>query len=122
MPNYNNGKVYKIVNNIDNMIYIGSTTCHLCSRMNVHRCNTRNNKNATLYKHMHKLGIRNFYIVLIENYSCSNKDQLLWHEWYIFDLHDKKILLNSNRPSTTCIEKKQLTKLWNIRNLVRKQV
>ena len=37
MPNYNNGKVYKIVNNIDNLIYIGSTTCSLSTRMSVHR-------------------------------------------------------------------------------------
>ena len=75
MPNYNNGKVYKIVNNIDNMIYIGSTTCKLCNRMNVHRYNMNNNKNATLYKHMRKLGVHNFSIVLIENYPCSSKDQ-----------------------------------------------
>ena len=39
MPNYNNGKIYKIVNNIDNMIYIGSTTTKLCYRMEIHRCN-----------------------------------------------------------------------------------
>ena len=52
MPNYNNGKVYKRVNNIDNMIYIGSTTTRLCNRMNVHRFKMRNNNTATLKKNI----------------------------------------------------------------------
>ena len=55
---------------------------------------------------MRKLGVHNFLIVLIENYPCSSKDQLLCRERYIFDLHDKKILLNINRPFITCIKKK----------------
>ena len=111
MPNYNNGKVYKIVNNIDNMIYIGSTTTRLCQRMNVHRCHMRNNNNnATLYKHMRELGLENFTIVLIEDYSCNSKDQLLRRERYIFDLHDKQVLLNSNRPIVTCVERIQYNK------------
>ena len=82
MPNYNNGKIYKIVNNIDNMIYIGSTTTKLCYRMAVHRCKMRYNNNINLYNHMRKLGIDNFKIVLIEEYSCNNKEQLLRHERY----------------------------------------
>ena len=61
MPaNYKNGIIYKIVNNVDNMVYVGSTTTKLCYRMAVHRCNMRNNNNATLYKHMRKIGIDNF--------------------------------------------------------------
>jgi hypothetical protein len=116
MPNYNNGKIYKIVNNIDNMLYIGSTTTKLCQRMNVHRCKTRYNNNINLYNHMRKLGVDNFKIVLIEEYSCSNKDQLLRRERYILELHDKQKLLNSNKPHTTCIEKiyqkRECVKIW----------
>ena len=37
MPNYMNGKVYKIVNDIDNYVYIGSTTLALNIRMIYHR-------------------------------------------------------------------------------------
>ena len=38
MVNYNNGKIYKIENNIDDMIYIGSTTKqYLSQRMDKHR-------------------------------------------------------------------------------------
>ena len=120
MPNYNNGKIYKIVNSIDAMVYIGSMTTKLCYRMAVHRCNMNNNNNATLYKHMRKLGVDNFKIVLFEYCSCNSKDELLRRERYIFDLHDKKILLNSNRPHTTCIEKKhyhnKYNKIWYVKN------
>ena len=116
MPNYKNGIIYKIVNNIDDMIYIGSTTTKLCYRMAVHRCNMRYNNNATLYQHMRKLGVNNFKIVLVEYYPCNSKDQLLRRERHIFDLHDKQILLNSNRPHTTCIERLQQIRNWQMDN------
>ena len=117
MPNYNNGKIYKIVNNIDNMIYIGSTTTKLCYRMSIHRCHMEyNNNNSTLYQHMRKLGIDNFKIVLIEEYPWSNKDQLLRRERYIIELHNKQILLNINRPNRTNIERLQQMKNWHIDN------
>ena len=116
MPNYNNGKIYKIVNSIDDMIYIGSTTCRLCSRMNVHRVFAKNNHNANLYRYMRELGITNFTIVLIENYPCSSKEHLLRRERHVFDLHDKQILLNSNRPIVSSIEKKQQIRNWQMDN------
>ena len=128
MPNYNNGKIYKIVNSIDDMIYIGSTTCRLCSHMNVHRVFAKNNHNANLYRYMRELGITNFTIVLIENYPCSSKEHLLRRERHVFDLHDKQILLNSNRPIVSSIEKKhdnnKYYKLWynNNREYKKKQV
>jgi hypothetical protein len=106
MPNYKNGKVYKLVNNIDNLIYIGSTTCRLSTRMALHRDRAKKNYNANIYKHMRKIGVDNFKIVLFEYCSCNSKDELLRRERYIFDIHDKNILLNSNRPSTTYVEKK----------------
>ena len=41
-------------------------------------------------------------------------------ERYIFDLHDQQVLLNINRPHTTCIEKRQqqvkYTRKWTINN------
>ena len=120
MSNYKNGKVYKLVNNIDNLIYIGSTTCRLSTRMALHRDRAKKNYNANVYQHKRKLGINNFKIVLIEYCSCNSKDELLKRECYIFDIHDKNILLNSNRPSTTYIEKKndniKYCKFWYTNN------
>ena len=117
MPtNYKNGIIYKIVNNIDNMVYIGSTTSKLCYHMAVHRCNMRNNNSTNLYNHLRKLGIHNFIVVLIEAYPCQKKMQLLRCERCYFELYDKKTLLNSNRPYTSHIEKQQQVKTWYIDN------
>ena len=99
------------------MVYIGSTTTKLCYRMNVHKCHmNNNNNNSTLYKHMRKLGIHNFVIVLIEDYPCSNKDQLFRRERYILELHNKQILLNKNRPNRTNIERLQKMRIWHTNN------
>ena len=37
MPNYQNGKIYKLVSNISNDIYIGSTVNKLSHRLNKHK-------------------------------------------------------------------------------------
>ena len=116
MPNYKNSKIYKLCNNIDNLIYIGSTTGPLCMCMAVHHTEAKKNNNANLYKHMNKLGVQNFKIILIENYACASKDELLKRERYYIEIHDKNILLNLNRPIINSIEKKQLTKIWNTKN------
>jgi predicted GIY-YIG superfamily endonuclease len=37
MPNYQNGKIYKICSSLTDKIYIGSTTNYLVRRMSDHR-------------------------------------------------------------------------------------
>jgi hypothetical protein len=37
MPDYENGKIYKLVNEVDDEIYIGSTTVRLCNRKSKHK-------------------------------------------------------------------------------------
>ena len=108
MPNYKNSKIYKICNKINDLIYIGSTTNSLSRRMATHRNDMRKecNKNSRLYKIMHKLGMCNFKIVLIEHYPCNNKIELLRPERYYFEIYEKNILLNSNRIIISNVEKK----------------
>ena len=76
MPNYTNGKIYKILNAIDDELYVGSTVEPLCKRMAKHRHNVNQSPHFKLYKHMINHGIDNFYIELIENYACSSKEEL----------------------------------------------
>ena len=111
--------IYKIVNDIDDYVYIVSTTEKLSSRMSKHRfamktCNSR------IYQHMRKYGPKYFHIVLIRYYSCSNKEELLKEERKEFESYDKNILLNIYRPSITCVEKQQLNtkccKTWYVNN------
>ena len=80
MVNYQNGKIYKIINYVNENIYVGSTVKRLCNRMAHHRDLARNNNTTKLYQHMREIGIENFKIVLIENYSCNSKEELLSKE------------------------------------------
>ena len=76
MINYQNGKVYKIINENNAIIYIGSTAEKYLS---------------TRYaKHNHKAP--NHKIILIENYSCNSKEELRKREQEIIEEHSN--LLN----------------------------
>ena len=81
MPEYKNGKIYKIISNhMPDTCYIGSTTQTLCKRFGGHR---------TCYKQYLRDGKTRKYttackmvcypdakIYLIESYACDNKNEL----------------------------------------------
>ena len=75
---YKNGKIYKILNAIDDDCYVGSTCQPLSKRMAKHRESMHNTvkKDRKLYAKMHELGVDNFYIELIEEFPCENIEQL----------------------------------------------
>ena len=72
MPDYSTGKTYKILNAIDDDIYVGSTCETLGQIMAKHRSNMKSRPQGSIYKPMHELGVNNFYIEPIENYSCDD--------------------------------------------------
>jgi hypothetical protein len=74
---YKNGKIYKIVNDVNDEIYVGSTTQPLSKRMVDHRANSKLNvKGNKLYQTMKEIGVDKFRIVLIENFEANNKEEL----------------------------------------------
>ena len=81
---YKNAKIYKILNHVNDEVYVGSTTQALSKRMSCHRGNTKleTRKNKPLYKLMNEIGVDSFYIELIEDYSCDNIEQLLQREGF----------------------------------------
>jgi len=88
MPNYANGKIYKIVDNTNDNIYIGSTTKMLCARLSDHVSSYKTwlktqKKGYTTSFEILKNG--NFQIVLIENCPCDSKEQLIRRERYYID-------------------------------------
>ena len=77
MAKYANGKIYKVLNTIDDEIYVGSTTQPLSKRMYEHRgVNKSSMRKSKVYTHMTKLGVDNFYIELIEQCPCKTIEEL----------------------------------------------
>jgi len=75
---FQNGKIYQILNTVDTEIYVGSTCQPLSKRMATHRgsANSSEKKDKLLYTHVKNIGIDKFYIELIEEYPCENIEQL----------------------------------------------
>ena len=67
MPNYQEGKIYKIYNTINGNFYIGSTTQKLSFRMKDHRSDCKRRSHLPLYKAMIEHGKEYSYIELLEN-------------------------------------------------------
>ena len=87
MPDYSKGKVYKVLNSIDDEIYVGSTCEALGQRMSKHRYNMKKQPHYNLYKHMNELDVENFYIELIEHYPCNDVYELRAREGHFIREH-----------------------------------
>lgn len=80
MPNYQNSKIYKIINDSlpDEDPYIGSTTQHyLCNRMKDHSFKARNGGGCSSIA-LFKKGTPK--IILIKNFPCNSKEELIAEE------------------------------------------
>ncbi len=49
MPNYQNGKIYKIVSSQTPLVYIGCTVQKLSTRFSMHKCDYRKYTNGEPY-------------------------------------------------------------------------
>jgi len=83
---YQNGKIYKITNCIDDEVYIGSTCTTLSKRWYEHKRKI-NSKPYKIYQHINDLGFDKFSISLVENYPCTNKSELLRREGELIREH-----------------------------------
>jgi len=72
----NISRVYKIVNDIDDLAYIGSTTQKLCKRMSNHRDDVKRGSDRKIHKHMRDVGIEHFKIMLVREYKDISKERL----------------------------------------------
>ena len=111
MVNYGNGKIYKLVNNCDDKIYIGSTCTTLARRKGQHKSKSKTLINRTVYRHLNQIGWDNVQIILIEVYECKNRDELHRRERYWID--ELKPELNRLRPIITTEERKEYDKEYN---------
>ena len=88
MVNYNNGKIYKIVCDITNKTYYGSTTTTLCRRLGQHKTQ----------KGIVQYGMTNPKIYLVEDFSCDRKEQLFKRERFFIENNE---CINKNIPTRT---------------------
>lgn len=71
------GRIYKIVNDVDNRIYIGSTKNTLRDRMYSHRSASRQNTESKIYRFMREVGEDHFKILLIEEREFKSRDEMV---------------------------------------------
>jgi hypothetical protein len=103
---YKDGKIYKIVSDKTDMIYIGSTIDTLNKRLNVHK----SDKKRTNFKLIFEIDL-NPKIVLLEEYPCKNRKELETRERYHIENND---CINKNIPTRTEKErKKEYNKEYN---------
>jgi len=103
MPNYEEGKIYKIVCNETGEVYVGSTTYkYLSRRLSAHKSPSSNTCSC---KHIINRG--NYDMVLIEHYPCNSKDELHSRERYWIE---NTKCVNLNLPIATEEEHKQKRK------------
>jgi len=89
MVNYQQGKIYKLISEQTNDIYVGSTTNHyLCVRLAGHTLNFNRwetNKSKTYCTSYEIIKYEDHKIILIENFPCNSKDELTAREQYWID-------------------------------------
>tara|TARA_R110000851_G_scaffold147848_1_gene287922 strand:+ start:28 stop:663 length:636 start_codon:yes stop_codon:yes gene_type:complete len=74
MPDYQKSKIYKLVLDHTDQIYIGSTIQKLSQRLTKHVSDFRKGKNKCTSKKLFELG--KVKIILIENCPCDSKEEL----------------------------------------------
>jgi hypothetical protein len=85
-------KIYKIVNTINDDIYVGSTKNELRVRWQGHKCYAKKIPDCNgLYQMMNEYSFENFRIVLIETVECENKEEQIRHEQRYIDMLKPKL-------------------------------
>ena len=99
MTDYSKGKIYKLVADGTDNIYIGSTTQKLYKRLAVHKCGASSKKKYCSSHPLFEKG--NVKIILIEDYPCERKEQLLARERHWIETLPN---INYNIPGRTSKE------------------
>jgi hypothetical protein len=97
MKDYSKGKIYKIVSDSTDDIYIGSTVQTLSQRLTKHRSDYKQWKKGNHYhtRSFSLLERGDYHIILLEPFPCANQEELTARErWYI----DNNKCLNKVKP------------------------
>ena len=110
MSKYQHAKIYKIINSIDKLIYVGSTVQPLNQRFSEHKSRSKQYPERKIYKHFAKLGVEHFKIILIKLFPCNNKLELAIEE------ERYKIMLNAQLNMVRAHQTAEQKKDWHAQN------
>ena len=101
MPDYKKGKIYKLVSDQTNDVYIGSTCQTLCQRLNDHKCRMRQHEagKQRFTTSQNIVKYNDVKIILIEDFPCERKEQLTARERFYIENNEcvNKIIPNRTR-------------------------
>ena len=103
---YDQGKIYQIVNDINDQVYIGSTCMPLSKRLYGHKKDCENHPTTPrqLFQLAREHGWAHFCIRLVEYWPCGDNEQLRMREQHHIDLlkqDSPELCLNMNRAYTS---------------------
>lgn len=99
MPDFQNAKIYKLVNSIDSKIFVGSSCQDLCVRKATHRYMARYEPHRAVYLHLNTIGWENVKIILIEKFPCKDREEMKKREHFWYE--QLKPCLNERVPFST---------------------
>lgn len=85
LERYGNGKIYKLVSDVDDKIFIGSCCLPLHKMLYNHKSKASVHPSHNVNKHFNAIGWDNVRIILIEKFPCKDKDELKQREQYYID-------------------------------------
>ena len=110
MIDYSKGKIYKIIDNTNGNIYIGSTCLPTLAHRLAHHKNGYKDYlkgNRGLTSSYYILENDNYDIVLLDEVNCTNKDQLFQRERFYIDSMN---CVNLHKPARTKEEYVEINK------------
>lgn len=105
---YTKARVYKIMNSVDDKVYVGSCCSSLTKRFSSHKRDALQKQNK-FYNHINEVGLDNCEIVLLERCeNVRNEEELTVREQHWKTQFDKSLLLNSKDPMNQKIEQEDI--------------
>ena len=111
---YNNSKVYKLIDTVNQYFYIGSTCLPLSKRLYDHKQTAKRDTERKVYKYFNQIGWDNVKIILHHELYLDNKEELLRAENDVIMAYiDDPKCLNSIRSLLNDDQRKEYVKDHN---------
>ena len=119
---YHNSKIYKLISDHTDKIYIGSTVQPLHKRIHGHKRDYQLFKNNQIHyvSSYELIDLGEIDIILIENIKCESKEELHAKERYHIELN-KELCVNKNIPKRSKEETQQIKKEYELKNKEKKK-